>query len=189
MSNIFDQIFGAIILSLAIGIGLYAWTNSLVFSAKTASEIDSAKTEIKNNESHYEELNKKIESIQDKFDSITELTDSEKKEFELKNNLSELRDSYRQLMNVVEDKPEKIIELKSLKVNQEANFKILNTKIESEVKVLNEKIISLRSALEVAKYYNDILISMVVIMLGAVWAQHRSIYKKSSNPGVDSLGS
>lgn len=183
MNNILDQIFGVILISLALGIGMYAWTQSTVLSVKTAAKFHNIESTISESKNNLKPIVNRIEGIEESIKNIASLSDKDKKTLEIDQKLSQLNESYEnvsRLMGIIQDDPEKIIEVKTLKIKQESNYQVLSVKIESESNVLNQKIESLNSKLDQASFYNNILISIVVLMLGVVWKQHRSAYNKSN---------
>ncbi|EKO3494947.1 hypothetical protein LO872_001609 [Vibrio fluvialis] len=176
MSDILDKLFSGMLLIFAIVIGLFAWTQGLKSNVETAKNSKQLQVVIEEYNDKINSLTYKIEMIGSKLNSISDLTLGEKESLDVKLQVADIRKQYEQvtsLMKIVQDDPEKVFEFKDIKLKQETDTKLFEQKIASLDKTVSIQLSSLTSQIETAKFYNNILIGIVILMLGVIWRQSR----------------
>ncbi|MUJ30205.1 hypothetical protein GNP73_19845 [Aliivibrio fischeri] len=174
MGDVFEKIFGGILVIGAIALASFSLTQG------TLSKVEAIKTSAETKEvselqqKNYKELTLKLNNIEERLSRISELNTAEKEIIFTKTGMSKIEEQNKQvmsLMKIIQDDPSKVFEFKDLKIRQETDIKILSERIVSLEKINNINVATLTDKLETAKYYNNILVGIVVLMLGVVWRQ------------------
>lgn len=189
MSDLADKIFSGLLLVFAIAVGVFAWTQGVTTKIESINSNKQLEDKAQVHGEKVEELLHRMESIESKIASISDLSIGEKEALDVKLQVVDIKDQYSQviaLMKIVQDDPSKVFEFKDVKLKQETDAKILEERIISLDKVLNTQLSSLSSQIETARFYNNILIGIVIIMLGITWRQTRvqHTYEKQNQAGA-----
>ncbi|PSW49607.1 hypothetical protein [Photobacterium leiognathi] len=176
MSDIIDKLFSGLLLIFAIAVGFFAWTQGIKSNAESIKNSKQLQVLNKEYNDKIDNLTNRLEAIDLKISSISELTLAEKEALDVKLQVADIKKQYQQvtsLMKIVQDNPEKVFEFKDIKLRQETDSKVFEQKIASLDKTVSVQLSSLTSQIETAKFYNNILIGIVILMLGVTWRQSR----------------
>ena len=176
MSDIIDKLFSGLLLIFAIAVGFFAWTQGIKSNAESIKNTKQIQVINEEYNNKIDNLINRLETIDSKISSISELTLAEKEALDVKLQVSDIKKQYQQvtsLMKIVQDDPEKVFEFKDIKLRQETDSKVFEQKIASLEKIVSVQLNSLTSQIETAKFYNNILIGIVILMLGVTWRQSR----------------
>ncbi|ELR9975131.1 TPA: hypothetical protein ACN33E_003942 [Vibrio parahaemolyticus] len=181
MANFIEQIFSGILVVAALVIGIVAFTSGTTSQIKTVQ----VEIEIKELQKAYEQSVKNFESrinlLEGTVSNMSELSQPERELLYKETGIADLKkqnEKVMSLMKIVQDSPEKVFEFKDLKLKQESDKIVTLEKINSLEKVTNIQVASLTDKLETAKFYNNILVSIVILMLGVVWKQTVSLRRE-----------
>jgi hypothetical protein len=176
LSDILDKLFSGMLLIFAIAVGFFAWTQGIKSNVESVKNSKQIQVVIEEYNDKINSLTYKIETIDSKLNSISDLTLGEKEALDVKLQVADIKKQYEQvtsLMKIVQDDPEKVFEFKDIKLKQETDTKLFEQKIASLDKTVSIQLRSLTSQIETAKFYNNILIGIVILMLGVIWRQSR----------------
>lgn len=176
MSDIIDKLFSGLLLVFAIAVGFFALTQGIKGNAESIKNTKQLQVINEEYNNKIDNLINRLETIDLKISSISELTLAEKEALDVKLQVSDIKKQYQQvtsLMKIVQDDPEKVFEFKDIKLRQETDSKVFEQKIVSLEKTVSVQLSSLTSQIETAKFYNNILIGIVILMLGVTWRQSK----------------
>lgn len=162
---------------IAVVIGSLSWTQGITSSyenIKISKQLQAVREEY---DTKIENLTNRTEALNSKLNLISDLTLAEKQALNITLQTADIKKQYEKvtsLMRVVQDNPEKVFEFKDIKLKQETDTKLIEQKITSLDKIVSIQLNSLTSQIETAKFYNNILIGIVLMTLGVIWRQSRS---------------
>lgn len=177
MFEVLEKLLIAMLFIIALVIGSLSWTQGITSSyenIKISKQLQAAREEY---DTKIENLTNRTEALNSKLNLISDLTLAEKQALNITLQTAEIKKQYEKvtsLMRVVQDNPEKIFEFKDIKLKQETDTKLIEQKITSLDKIVSIQLNSLTSQIETAKFYNNILIGIVLMTLGVIWRQSRS---------------